>query len=414
MCGSSTEHLSGIKFPSGGKHCIWWAELSGGKMMARKDFFIHGGNVYAIAGEKVSDIRQILDFSANINPLGLSVKVRQALERHLADVVNYPDSRADDLKKAISLRYQVATENITVGNGAVELIYVLCHMLRPRQILIPAPTFSEYERAGRAAGARIDYLYLRSDENFALDLAVLKEKIPQAAITFICNPNNPTGQLLPSEHLREIIATAKKHDNLVVVDESFLDFSAAADEYTCRPFLDDYDNLLILHSLTKFYAVPGLRLGFALTSPSIGAMLELGKDPWNVNTLAQIAGVAALTDEEYRLKSIEFIAAARRQLSLGLNGLPGVQAYSAEANFVLADIAGTGYDSGELRRLFAQQMILIRDCENYPGLSSSYIRLAVKLPDQNNRLLEVFHELLEGRDKNDKTNFGKTRPDRLE
>lgn len=356
--------------------------------------FDHGGNVYAVARLTGAAPGSLLDYSANINPLGLPPAARAAVEDALAGVVHYPDAEAAALKEAIARRYAVDPGIITCGNGAAELLYVLCHMRPPRRVLVAAPTFSEYERAARAAGAAIEYHTLSAADGFALDPAAFAARLPGIDIAFLCTPNNPTGRLLPRAAAEEIIAAAAARGALVVVDESFLDFCPDADAHTCRPLLAKYSNLLIIQSLTKFYAIPGLRLGFMLAHPDIGGLLDRGKDPWNVNSLAQVAGVAALAAEDYRAASLAAIPAARDGLFAALAALPGVRPFPAAANFILADIAGTGLTAAALRQAILPAGLLIRDCANYPGLSPDYIRLAVKLPDDNRRLLAALGQVL--------------------
>jgi threonine-phosphate decarboxylase len=358
--------------------------------------FEHGGNLYAAARQAGTAPAAFLDFSANINPLGLPAAVRAAIEDALPLIVHYPDATAAALKEAISRRYAVGTELITCGNGAAELLYVLCYRRRPRRVLVPAPTFSEYERAARAAGATVDYFPLTAADGFRLDPEALTERLAGVDITFLCNPNNPTGRTFSRSAAERIIAAAARHGGLVVVDESFLDFLADAADLTCRPLMATYHNLIILQSLTKFYAIPGLRLGFALAQPPIGQLLAAGKDPWNVNSLAQAAGAAALADDDYRRAAIAAVAAARSQLAAGLAALPGLLPLPATANFIMADIAGTGHTAASLRQAMLARAILIRDCSNYPGLGDSYIRLAVRTPADNRQLLAALEKTIAG------------------
>lgn len=356
------------------------------------NLFEHGGNVYAVARQTGAAPERLLDYSANINPLGLPTSAADAVRAALASVVHYPDATAAALKDVISRRYGVAAELITCGNGAAELLYVLCHMRRPRRVLVAAPTFCEYERAARAAGAAVAYFPLYADDGFALDPDAFVAKLPGIDIAFLCNPNNPTGRLVPRAAVETVAAAAARRGAWLVVDESFLDFLPAAAEHTCRPLLGAYSNLIVLQSLTKFYAIPGLRLGFLLADPAVGALLDRGKDPWNVNTLAQAAGAAALADEGYRAASVATVAAAREEFFRSLAALPGLQPFPASANFILARLAGR--TASALRQSMLRDGILIRDCSNYPGLSPDYIRLAVKMPEQNARVLAALDKYL--------------------
>jgi len=357
----------------------------------RPQQFEHGGNIYVLPNRT-----SILDYSANINPLGLSDKVKEAILREIDGVVHYPDPAASALKQAISSHYQVAPEYITVGNGAVELLYILGNILRPRQVLVPAPTFSEYERACRAVGAVIDYTLLDPAEDFAVRIDIIINKIQSGRldIVFICNPNNPTGSLVDREQLKRLAAAAWSRNTMVVVDESFMDFLPDSGDYTVRDLVGSFPNLVILHSLTKIYAIPGLRLGFMLSQPELTKMLHGHKDPWNVNSLAQAAGVAAINDAEYIFASRQLISAEKERFYWQLERLPGCRPFKPAANFILVDIAGTGKTASQLRQDLLPYGILIRDCSNYPGLADTYIRLAVKLPAQNDRLVEILKEIL--------------------
>ncbi|QDR80368.1 threonine-phosphate decarboxylase CobD [Sporomusa termitida] len=353
--------------------------------------FGHGGNVYAWAREHGREPAVVLDYSANINPLGLAPGVRAAISKAVGEVIHYPDAGAVMLKAAISSYYQVNAECITAGNGAVELLYVLTHTLRPQRVLIPAPAFSEYERAARAAGAGIEYAYLSPANNFTLDVAGLSRRLTSIDMVFIGNPNNPTGTLLTVGQLEQILFAAAQSGTIVVVDESFMDFIPGDREYTCRPLLKQYDNLVILHSLTKFYAIPGLRLGFALTQPALTARLHAAKDPWNVNSLAQAAGVAALSDQEYQGRSREIVHYEKDVLYTGLKAIPGTTPLPPAVNYILIRIQQT---AARVCQAMAERNILIRDCSNYPGLSPYYIRVAVKLSEQNEKLLTQLEQVL--------------------
>lgn len=354
----------------------------------------HGGNLYAAMRQVGGDLSQLLDFSANINPLGLSENIRQTLHTSIESIIHYPDVHGHALKQAICKYYRVAEEQITLGNGAVELMYILCHMLKPKRILVTAPTFSEYESAARVSGATIEYVYLRPENDFMIDIQAMIRQLADIDIVFICNPNNPTGTLLLNTQIEQLIMAAKAKNTYVVVDESFIDFLPNDDQYTCRQLLAQYDNLIIFHSLTKFYAIPGLRLGFSLASQSLTSLLHNGKDPWNVNTLAQNAGVTALSDHAYQHKSKEFIEKVKMDLYHSLMDIPGLKPYLPSVNFILINIKDTGITGEELQQAMASYRILIRSCSNYPGLSSEYIRIAVKRPEQNSILIDTLKKVI--------------------
>ncbi len=358
----------------------------------------HGGNIYAASRSLDSNGEAVwLDYSANINPLGLAPSVRLAMTKALDSVIHYPDVEAYALKQALSRVYYISPDLITVGNGAVELLYVLCHTLRPGKVLVMAPTFGEYERAACAAGAKVVYHFLPANQDFTVKSAALIDQMRavQPDIVFLCNPNNPTGSLLKVADIVQIVEAAAAMKAIVVVDESFLDFLVLA-EWTCQPLLSQYSNLIIAHSLTKFYAIPGLRLGFMLGNESITRKLHDGKDPWNVNSIAQAAGIAALADHSYAEQSRSYIAGEKSFFYQQLAKIRGFKPYEPAVNYLLVDISASGYTATELRQQLFEQRILIRDCSDYQGLGRYYIRLAVKSHQQNERILQVLKASVKG------------------
>lgn len=334
------------------------------------------------------------DFSANINPLGVTPSIKEAIEYHLPYIIHYPDAQATLLKQAISEYYRVPLEQIILGNGAVELLYLICHIVRPQQVLIPAPTFSEYERAARSAGAQLEYCVLHEADSFAFCPATMMAMVTDNSIIFVGNPNNPTGTLIARDELIPLIEKAAYHNSIVVVDESFIDFLPDDNRYTCRALIKRYPNLVVLHSMTKFYAIPGLRLGFALADEKLSAVMHASKDPWNVNSLAQAAGVAALGDDAFQAESRKAVGEAKEILFMELQNIKGLRPYRPAVNYILINIVETGLTAGELRRLLMEQAILIRDCSNYPGLSKFFIRVAVKLAGPNSVLIEALKKTL--------------------
>lgn len=358
------------------------------------DPFEHGGNLYKI--KRNSKQCQLLDFSANINPLGLSASVRQAIVAHIPAIIHYPDAEGYDLKQSIGKQYGLPIEKITLGNGAVELLYVLCHQLQPKKVLIPAPAFSEYERAARSVGAQIEYHFLSPDDGFRFDSQVFAKRLAGCDMVFIGNPNNPTGTLLTCEEIADILEAAAVSKTFVVIDESFIDFIADSEKYTAKSLLDRYDHLFVLHSLTKFYAIPGLRLGFAAANEALTAKLHLAKDPWNVNNLAQAAGIAALADENYQRLSRTYIAAESKNFYRELSKFEQFTIYQPTVNFALVDIKKTGFTAGRFKEICLREHILIRDCSNYPGLSDTYVRFAIKAAAENESLYQTLTKILGG------------------
>lgn len=370
-------------------------------MMETRQCFEHGGNIYRAARQTGAEFGRILDFSANINPLGLSEAVKGAIYASIPDLIHYPDPDGAELKQAICARYRLGSDMIALGNGAVELLYVLCNVLRPKRALIPAPSFSEYERAARAANAKIEYHYAAAEDDFQLSPDRLIPKLKRADIVFIGNPNNPTGDLLKREELERIIQCAQKSGCFVVVDESFIDFIDGDEAYTCRHLAATYDNLMVLYSLTKFYAIPGLRLGFAAANPALTETLRLAKDPWNVNLPAQKAGVAALNDSAYQRASREFIREEKAAFFRRIAKIQGLNPYEPSVNFILIALDQSVGNAKSLQAALLKEGVLIRDCSNYPGLDASFIRLAVKNREDNETCAQKLHKILTGGEKND-------------
>ena len=351
--------------------------------------FAHGGNIYDAAPNG----GEWLDFSANINPFGLSTKARRAIENEIENLVHYPDPAARALKRAIAEHYGVPLEKIVLGNGGAEIFYVYFHAVRPKRVLLPIPSFSEYERAAISAGAEIAYVALREEEDFCVDERVLCAQMAEGDCLILGNPNNPTGQMVKAEVLERIVAKAGRKRASVVVDESFMDFRADFDEYTVRSLVGRYDNLLVVQSLTKFFAIPGLRLGFAVSPSSLAERLDAAKDPWNTNLLAQAAGVAALGDGEYQKQTLQWLETEREFLFQSLAAFEGITAYQPMVNFIFLRLSPPWGSAPAFCERMKAEGILLRDCSNYPGLDDTFIRVAVRKREDNERLLEAFRRV---------------------
>ena len=353
--------------------------------------FEHGGNIYSRAPHG----GKWLDFSANINPLGLAPEVTQVIQENIAGIVHYPDPQAKALKTALREHYHLPEEQLLLGNGAAELFYLLVHMVRPKRVGIPVPSFGEYQRAAEAVGADIVFSPLQAAAEFAPDIDRFKQEIENVDCIFIGNPNNPTGKLLTRAQLIEYLPFLETRGIWTVVDESFLDFLPDEEAYTVRDLTSQYKHLLVVRSLTKFYAMPGLRLGFASAHPDLVQRLERGKDVWNVNSLAQAAGVAALGLKVYHKKSREFVQAEKDWLYERLCAVNGLSPIRPSVNFILVNVEETGLSSGELTARMRGQGVLVRDCANYTGLEGrQYIRVAVRSRAENEQLLKALEAVV--------------------
>jgi threonine-phosphate decarboxylase len=347
----------------------------------------HGGDIYTY--EKAKGAIPI-DFSANINPMGLPRGVKRILKNSIQRYEAYPDIDCNDLVNAISLYENVSGERILCGNGAADIIYRLCYAIRPGRALLTAPTFSEYETALKNVGCGISHFELKPETEFKISTEILDE-INDAEIVFICNPNNPTGMLTDVELLYEIAAKCKKSNSYLIIDECFLDFMDKKENYSFTRYIDEFDNVLILKAFTKFFAMAGLRLGYCISSNPglLRGIFEAGQ-PWSVSTPAQVAGVCALNDKEYIKKTGYNTAKEREYLSQKLRKL-GFHVFESHANFILfktpcqVDLYARLYEKG----------ILIRKCENFKGLDKSYYRIAVKSRKDNDLLIKALSEIMD-------------------
>ncbi len=354
----------------------------------------HGGNLVRAAMDYGFSPRDFLDFSANINPLGPCPSVLEAIKANLWQICHYPDPDCRELKSALAGHLGVDTRCLLVGNGASELIYLLARVLSFRRVLIPAPTFSEYALAVKIAGGEVSYVFMDPFWGFAFPLQEVLRRLPGVDALFLCNPNNPTGGLISRRELEVLLEAAAGQKTMVIVDEAFMDFVTEPQNYTLLSLAGRHPHLILLYSLTKILAIPGLRLGVLVAQPSLVQVLSRSRDPWSVNALAQVAGVAGLQEKEYIEATREMVAREREFLFRELSSLPGLRPFPGAANFLLVDITGTKYAAGELVCQLGRRGILVRNCANFPGLSEGYIRLAVKRREENLRLLEALREIL--------------------
>ncbi len=343
----------------------------------------HGGLVYDSAGQ----VAFKYDFSANINPLGLSDAVKQALIKNIGGVVHYPDPSAAELKNAVANRYGVAKENLVLLNGAAEFFYLYCNVVKPRKILIPVPSFSEYEKAARAVGAYVEHFYLREENNFELDAEKILAKV--TAEKFDCviigRPNNPTGNIISLDAVQKISRAVK-----ILVDESFIDFMPIE---SARQLVNA--NIATVQSLTKIFAIPGLRLGFAVVEKNLAERLNFSKDVWNVNFLAQKAGVAALADKKFLRDTRTWLDAEKKYFAAKLKTLPNVKVFAPTVNFVLLKLKSRDAANFVVQRL-REEKILVRSCGNFAGLDERFLRLAIRLRAENEFIFDRLKNILEG------------------
>lgn len=352
----------------------------------------HGGRVRELAASLGRSPEELLDFSANVNFLGPTPSVVAAARRAVEEMGWYPQDPPAPVRRAAATYLRVPEDRVLMGNGASELISLVVAYLRPRTVLVVGPTFTEYARTARAWGAEVDLLEAPEDAGFALTPELLRdsdarERIRQADLVCICDPNNPTGTLMDRQVRAELLAAAEQGRTWVLADESFLGFTLAWPEGSAA-FLEG-DRLIIIHSLTKILTLPGLRVGAAVVPETVAEPLRRRLPPWNLNCVAQGAASAALAEKEMLARTPRETEMRRRELTEGLRALPGVDAVlPGEANFLCVRLAGT--DSGRVTELLREKHgVLIRDLSRFPGMGSRYIRVAVRDTADNQKLLSA-------------------------
>lgn len=347
----------------------------------------HGGNITAAAARFGIDPEAFVDFSVNTNPLGPPTEIADLLRDSVALAAVYPEPDCGTLRSAAAAFYGAAPEQVIAANGAVELIYLLAQVLRPRTVLIPGPTFEEYEIASRLWGAGVKHLYLSPRQGFRPHLPQLIRAARGVDLVWLCNPNNPTGVRLPAGVLRPFLSYCRERGIFLVVDESFLLFHPNWKQLTCIPEAVAGDGVLVLQSLTKFYGVPGLRIGCGIGSTEAISRLARYQPPWHVNGLAQAAAMVAFGTGEYARLSLTLVAQERDFLVSSLASLRLIkEVYPSAANFLLLELQPPA-SAPALWEQLARRGVLVRDCSNFDWLGDRFIRVAVKDHAKNTLLI---------------------------
>ena len=347
---------------------------------------VHGGDW---AGYRAQYGQDALDFSANVSPLGLPEGVAKAITAALATADRYPDPLCRALRAKLAVHEKMPMEHILCSNGAADLIFRLAWAAKPRTALVTAPTFAEYAAALESAGCAVRRHFLQAKVDFAVTDSILSFITPEVDMVFLCQPNNPTGQLTPLPLVERILRRCEACGALLVVDECFRDFLEDCDGNSMKGWVEEFPNLLILRAFTKHFAMAGLRLGYCLCAnpPLLERMAGLGQ-PWGVSVPAQIAGVAALSDTDYLRRTRELIAQERGYLKQQLGKLP-VRVIGSQANYIFFHAPEDSERENSLAAALEQDGILIRSCDNYYGMPKGYYRIAVRSHADNQKLVEA-------------------------
>lgn len=364
-------------------------------MLKHKDHF-HGSDLEQI--EQIYHIKKedIISFSANVNPLGISYQLRTTLSEQLDAITTYPDRDYTALRRCIAGYAKTQPENVIVGNGSTELISLFIQTRHPKKALILGPTYSEYEREISLGGGTTHYYPLKEEDDFRMDTADFCAKLKGSIdLLVLCNPNNPTSTALSAREMRKILDTCLQHGIFVMVDETYVEFAADEDIITAIPLTNYYNNLIILRGTSKFFAAPGLRLGYAITgNQDLAKAINTRKNPWTINSLAEIAGRLMFQDTQYIAHTRQLINTERNRIYSRISSWDSVKVYQPQANFILLQILKDGVTAASLFDHCIKKGLMIRNCSSFPFLDNKYVRFCLMKPEQNDRLIEAFEELL--------------------
>lgn len=340
---------------------------------------IHGGDIYSY--------ENVVDFSANINPLKTPENILTAVRESLCQMHHYPDMFCRELRQAIGKQEDIEPEAVICGNGAADLIYRLMYAVKPKKALVLAPGFAEYEQALKAVGSQVEYYYLNHD-TFALEENFVEVLTKELDMVCLCNPNNPTGKVIEKSLMLHISQVCKDKGIFLLIDECFNDFLDSPQKYTMMEQAKKDSHIFILKAFTKMYGMAGIRLGYGICRDSrlLERMYQCGS-PWNVSSPAQAAGVAALKEKEFVEITRAYIKKEKKFLYESL-GQMGIQYWNSGANYIFFQ-AKEG-----LKEALLAKGILIRDCSNYQGLTKGYYRIAIKSAKENQMLIEALREVI--------------------
>ena len=384
----------------------------------------HGGNIYKIFREK--NIKEILDYSSNINPYGIPESLKKRITENLEILERYPDPDYVELREKLAYLNKVDISNIILGNGATEIIFLFMKVINPKKILIVSPTFGEYERAVKATERvedssimrdsnkkkydeksfgkqkiEIEHFELKENDDFKLNIHNLKNELEKKYdLLIMCNPNNPTGKFLKLDETEEILKECNKYNTKLFIDEAFIDFLEDGMKESIINAKENKQNLFVTRAFTKFFAIPGLRLGYGIY---FDKKLEKGisekKEPWSVNNIAEMAGLTVLDDTKYIEETLKWIAEEKTYVYEKLNEINGIKPYKTEVNFITVKIEDNfilkGLNVKILRGKMIEKGILIRDASNFKFLDERFFRLAIKNRKNNDRVIETLKKIFD-------------------
>ena len=355
----------------------------------------HGSDIEKICTYYHLNKEDIIKFGANVNPLGLSESVKKAISENVDLFSTYPDRDYVSLRNTIAAYCQIPAEFILPGNGSSELISLLIQERAPKQTLILGPTYSEYSRELSFSGSTQAYYHLQEDHDFILDIDDLCKTLENGYdFLILCNPNNPTSSAILQEDLRKLIAFCAERNIFVMIDETYVEFAPDINAVTAVPLTKEFTNLMVLRGVSKFYAAPGMRLGYGITgNKEFLTKMKEKQTPWSLNSLAAFAGEKLLLDHDYFHKTRTLILGERDRMETELKTLSTFKVYPAYANFILLKIQRKGLTSADVFEACIKKGLMIRDCASFQCLDGEFIRFCIMMPEDNTRLLEVLKQL---------------------
>ncbi|PVX23740.1 MAG: hypothetical protein CW716_11485 [Candidatus Bathyarchaeum sp.] len=359
--------------------------------------YFHGGNVWKFSETYGIPLNEILDFSISTNPFGAPETALEKIQGHLDVVQHYPDPDPEWLFQALSKSANVEAKNVILGNGSTELIYLFNEVFLEDEYeaVIPVPSFSEYKAAIERFGGNMTFLRCDAAKGFQLNVKELENTISKKTrIIFLCNPNSPTGVLYDKSDLLQIIKVAEENNVLVFLDEDYIDFVDDDKRYSMAEYVNKYNNLFVLRSLTKFFGLAGVRIGYGIGSPELITTLKNVQMPWSVNSLAMFATEAAINDDEFIQKSRLLVSQSRKEMQDELNAVHGLKVHPSETNFLLIEITKAGVTSTQIKEGLAKKGMLIRDCKDFDGLNNRFFRVTVRKPEENKKLIDQIKVLV--------------------
>ncbi|MDR2202818.1 MAG: histidinol-phosphate aminotransferase family protein [Nitrososphaerota archaeon] len=361
-------------------------------------FVSHGGDIWGFARKYNVPLEEILDFSGPINHLGPSPKALESVKENAKLIKFYPDPNPVELHKSIAdyvNQPSVTADNIILGNGSIELIYMITEIFSKAgfNAVVPVPSFSEYEKAALRIGGKTIYVQLPPD--FSMENEKIKKAITSdTKIVSICNPHSPSGRLYFKDEMLDLVEYCQKKNVIFSIDENYIEFTGKEQTETMARYVNKYENLFVIRSVTKFYGMPGIRFGYGIAAKNLINNLLDVRQPWSINSLAGFVTLAAFSDKEFIKNTKHIITQERINFSKQLNEIPELHVFPSDTNFLLVKITNNKITSTKIKEELAKMGMLIRDCCTFVGLDNTYFRVTVRSDKDNQKLVNAVKKLI--------------------